>query len=166
MNDQKGLETENLAGKDSTVLEYYGATSKIEGLTLTTYPKEYPMFFLCTSEEKRKYNQLIIACLAKGFEPNIRKLCFTLKCAEGLTHQEIRDVVQGLPIIDKAEYDLLVSIPHWNPVKTAIDVLEKYMELAEAQTIINEDPKVQKMLQEAIDKIYTADMDSPDSFNI
>ncbi len=113
-------------------IKYFGMISEITDINVKGFPSKFPMFFLATQEEMFDYDKLMLKSIASGFDPKIRKLCFTLGCTEGYNHEIIRQMIKDLPEIPEEKYILLKNIVHWNPVLEATRVLENYIALAEA----------------------------------
>ena len=118
---------------------YFGMISELTSIKVKGFPQKFPMFFLCTTAEIDAYNKLMIKAIAKGFDPKVRKLCFTLGCSEGFKHDDIYNIAKELPVIDKEKYDMLKTIVHWNPILEGTLVLRRYVELVEAAEGEHED---------------------------
>jgi len=132
---------------------YYAMVSEIEGLELTGFPKKFPMFFLVTDSELNTYNALMIKAVARGFSTSLRKLCFTLGCKEGFSHEDIYNLSKELPEVDEEHYTFLKNIVHWNPILEASKVLQRFIDLADAQQAKIQEPEMQEMIKTAFDDV-------------
>jgi hypothetical protein len=119
-------------------MKYYGIIGEINNLEAKGFPNKFPMFAICTEEEKRRYSATMVKASHFGFNPKIRKLCFTLRCNEGYTHEEVFELVKTLPEIPEDVFKLLKDIPHWNPIIEATQILERYIEMVDANIEIME----------------------------
>jgi len=114
------------------MIKYFGEISTIDivGIqNLKKIPNKFPVFLLATTEEINQYKKLLASASTKGFSLTLRKVCLTLNCHEGLSHEVIYDKLQNLPEIEKEIYDLLKEIPHWNPLMDATTTLGNFLEL-------------------------------------
>jgi len=92
----------------------------------------------------------MINAISRGFDPKIRKLCFTLGCSEGFKHEDIFNMAKEIPEIPEETYNLLKTIVHWNPIKEASDILSRYIELSEsAEQAVADSDIIQKVFEEA-----------------
>jgi hypothetical protein len=133
--------------------KYYGMISEISDIDLKGFPSKFPMFFLCTAKEKDSYNKLMVGASARGFNPKIRKLCFTLGCSEGFKHEDIFNLTKELPEIDKEKYMMLKTIVHWNPIQEASLILKRFIELSKTVDGKLKDEEIQDMINNIIQDI-------------
>jgi hypothetical protein len=113
-------------------MKYYGMINEITDLSVNNFPTKFPMFFLGDQLQIDEYNRLMLKSMSLGFDPKVRKLCFTLGCKEGFTHEDIFNLIKDLPEIDEERYILLKNIIHWDPVVEATKVMSNYILLVEA----------------------------------
>jgi hypothetical protein len=118
-------------------MKYYALLMETE-LNVEKMPNKFPVFIMCTDEDKRRYSALMVKAAHFGFDPKTRKLCFTVGCYEGYTHEEIYEKAKELPEITEDIYNLLENIPHWNPIKEATKILERYIEMVNGNIEIME----------------------------
>jgi len=129
-------------------MKYFGEIGTLELEPIPKFPDKFPVFIIMSEEEKRKYNSLMVAAAQRGFSMSKRKVCFTLGCKEGYTHEEIFNEVKKLPEISKEEYTLLKQIPHWNPMEHAVTVLVSYLEMIkEAKIALDENPELTEIFK-------------------
>ena len=138
--------------KEKTII-YKAMVSELDGIDVVGFPKKYPMFIMGTNIDLDKYNAAMIKAISKGFSPTLRKLCFTLKCSEGYTHEDIFNLSKELPEVTEDNYTMLNNIVHWNPIVEATKVLHRFIELADAQQEKIQDPEMQKMIEVAFEEI-------------
>lgn len=113
-------------------LKKYALISEITDINVQKFPKKFPMFLLCTEETLNTYNSLMIKAMANGFDPKIRKICFTLGCTEGFRHSDIYEMAKELEEVSDEKYVMLDNIVHWNPIEEAMVVLERFLILIES----------------------------------
>jgi hypothetical protein len=118
-------------------MKYYALLTETE-LNITNMPNKFPVFVMCTDEDKRRYSALMVKAAHFGFDPKTRKLCFTVGCKEGYTHEEIYEKVKELPEITQDIFNILNTIPHWNPIMEATKILERYIEMVSGNISIME----------------------------
>jgi hypothetical protein len=118
-------------------MKFYAELQTLE-LNVKNMPNLFPVFIMCTDKDKRRYSALMVKAVQFGFNPKLRKLCFTLGCEEGYTHEGIYEKAKELPEIDEETYKLLSDIPHWNPIEEATKVLERYIEMVNGNIEIME----------------------------
>lgn len=138
--------------KKKEPIKYFGMVSELDGIDVKNFPNKFPMFFLGTSVEIDAYNRLMLKAISGGFDPKIRKLCFTLSCREGQTHEDVFNIIKDVPEIDEERYILLSNIVHWNPVVEATRILENYLELLKTMDEARETSPLKEMLDEAFEK--------------
>ena len=130
-------------------MKYYGLLTELELEEIPKFPNRFPMFTIGSEQEIRRYNATMVKAAQLGFNMSKRKICFTLACKEGFTHEEIFNNVKNLPEITEKEYGLLSSIPHWNPMREALVVLEAYIELMESARARAEEMNLPEIVEKA-----------------
>jgi hypothetical protein len=130
-------------------MKYFGAVKQLDLEKLPNFPNKFPMFIMASEEMIRKYNAKMVNATHLGFNPKKRKLCFTLKCDEGVTHEEIFNLAKELPEISEEQYLFMKDIPHWNPIEAALKVLECYIELMEVARKEGEKLEIMETIESA-----------------
>ncbi len=138
--------------------------------TLNTIKMDYPVFFACTGEERERIQRNFADATLKGFNDHFRKVCATLACREGYTVRELIEKMEIVPEVSEEEYNLVIDIPHWNPIKqldiTLIDytsaIAQAYKESeSDGSNEVYED-LIEKYTAEIAEKSQLADKGLPD----
>jgi hypothetical protein len=130
-------------------MKYFAVVETLELEKIPNFPNKFPMFIMASEEMIRKYNATMVKAVQLGFNPKKRKLCFTLRCSEGVTHEEVFNLAKELPEVTEEQYNFLLDIPHWNPIDAALRVLESYIELIEIAKKQGEDFGIDDMLKKS-----------------
>ena len=129
----------------------FAMVSEITDLGIKGFPTMYPIIYLADTETLHRYNALMIDAMKYGFDPTLKKLCFTANCHEGITHGDLYNLISTMPEISDEIYGILSNIPAWNPVIESIQVLEKYIELVEIVDTSKDSPSFDDIFGEAIE---------------
>jgi len=132
--------------------KYYAETGSLRLPMLKNFPNHFPMFIMASEAELRKLNATMVKASQYGFSMSKRKVCFTLGCQEGMTHEELFNKLKTLPEISKEKYEFLLEIPHWNPIKEATHILESFIEMMEESRRLGEEMELPKVISDAFEK--------------
>ncbi len=91
-----------------------------------TIPMDYPIFLAGTEEDLNQIQRNFVNATMKGFSPDFRKICATSSCNEGYTVRGLMETIGDIPEVSPEEYNLLMEIPHWNPIKKLFNTLSAY----------------------------------------
>jgi len=133
-------------------MKYYGNLTTLELNNFKNFPNKFPIFNIITDKERLSFNALMVAAAQRGFNMNKRKICFTVSCEEGFTHEYIYNMLKELPEISEEKYMLLKDIPHWNPIEQSFNILKSFIELHEKATdTLSQDEDLNEIIQIAFD---------------
>jgi hypothetical protein len=134
-------------------MKYYCKIMEIN-LNVENMPNKFPMFIMCTDDIKKKYSMTMMKAMHFGFDPKVRKLCFTLLCKEGYTHEDLFEIMKDLPEITEENYNLIKSIPHWDPIEESLKILERYIDMIDGRIeIMESSAATRKALDGSIDDV-------------
>lgn len=129
----------------SNKIKYYMAEVHLE-FEIRDYPRVYPGYILFSPETIHRYKSELTAAMIYGFDPKFRKICFTAWCKEGFTFAEVLEKMEdyskessNTKEITEQEFNIRSSIPHWNPVNDAIEVMKAFRSSMETIKKSNED---------------------------
>jgi hypothetical protein len=98
-------------------------------LSANGFPKEFPVFWLATDEKILQFKKAFIASKLKGYDPKMRIIKFCVKEDYSFAVSEIYDFIVEVEKneIDENLFNIMVEIPHWNPILDAIAAMENYI---------------------------------------
>lgn len=134
--------------------KYYMSEVHLE-FEIRDYPRVFPGYLLFSPELIRIFQSELSAAMLYGFDPKIRKICFTAMCKEGFSFEDILIRMQDYDKegtntveITEQEFNIRSSIPHWNPINDAIQVLKIFIETMTQIQDQNKEVKLEEVMNE------------------
>jgi hypothetical protein len=102
-------------------------------LSAKGFPKEFPVIWLATDESLLQFKKAFIDSKLKGYDPDMRVIKFCPKESLTFTISEIYDRIIELEKneIDEDLFNIMVEIPHWNPIQDANYAMTNYIQFYE-----------------------------------
>ncbi len=140
-------------------MKFYLKRSKIDALSSHNgMPWDYPMFIMFTDEDLERIQRNYLDAQMNGLSPDIRKVCITLNCEEGYTYRDLLEEMKKIPECSEEEFKFCIDIPHWNPIDTMDEKMQRYcdnikMVKESNDGILRDDPETKANLEAFITKI-------------
>jgi len=102
-------------------------TTLVNSAGVGKFPEAFPVFWLATPETVAGVQRKFLKATEFGMDASTRKICATKPCYEGLTPKYVLDTISELEEISEHDWQLLSSIPHWNPIEELNMLLDQFL---------------------------------------
>ena len=88
----------------------------------------FPMLYVASKEELKRFKALIAECEIKGLNPFLRGIVWT-GFRDSPSYKDIIETIPEMEEISEEVYQVVTKIPHLAPIQSGIRQLQEYLEV-------------------------------------